>query len=109
MLTSLLAISEFATKLVAGLSGVIFAALIMGLAFGIKNRKPKNINPDEIKRKAALQPEQTEQKSKKSKNKKGSDKSENADESVGKPSEKANADTKKSDGEKKKETTPESK
>lgn len=57
MFSLLLSISEFATKLVAGLSGTIFALLILGLVIGAKNRVPKNINPDELKRKAKDQPE----------------------------------------------------
>ena len=76
-----LSISEFATKLVAGLSGTIFALLILGLVFGAKNRVPKNINPDELRRKtkdAAPETENTDKKGKKSK----SDKSKNKAESI---------------------------
>lgn len=75
MFSLVLSISEFATKLVAGLSGTIFALLILGLVIGAKNRVPKNINPDELKRKAKDQPEteNTDKKGKKSK----SDKSKN--------------------------------
>ena len=72
MICSLLAISEFATKLVAGLSGVIFATLIIGIVFGIRNKKPKNINPEELKRKASEQQLATPEESKKSKKKKDS-------------------------------------
>lgn len=72
MIYSLLAISEFATKLVAGLSGVIFAVLIIGIVFGIRNKKPKNINPEELKRKASEQQLATPEESKKSKKKKDS-------------------------------------
>lgn len=72
MICSLLAISEFATKLVAGLSGVIFAVLIIGIVFGIRNKKPKNINPEELKRKASEQQLATPEESKKSKKKKDS-------------------------------------
>ncbi len=72
MICSLLAISEFATKLVAGLSGVIFAVLIIGIVFGIRNKKPKNINPEELKRKASEQQLETIEESKKSKKKKDS-------------------------------------
>lgn len=72
MIYSLLAISEFATKLVAGLSGVIFAVLIIGIVFGIRNKKPKNINPEELKRKASEQQLTTPEESKKSKKKKDS-------------------------------------
>lgn len=52
MIQTILAISEFATKLVAGLSGVVFGALILGLVVGAKNKKPKDINPEELKRKS---------------------------------------------------------
>lgn len=75
MFSLVLSISEFATKLVAGLSGTIFALLILGLVIGAKNRVPKNINPDELKRKAKDQPE-TENADKKGK-KSESDKSKN--------------------------------
>ena len=74
MIYSLLAISEFATKLVAGLSGMIFAVLIIGLVFGIRNKKPKNINPEELKRKALEQQRETPEESKKSKKKNNSEK-----------------------------------
>lgn len=67
MIQTILAISEFATKLVAGLSGVVFGALILGLVVGAKNKKPKEINPDELKRKAKEQPAEEEKSSKKSK------------------------------------------
>ena len=69
MFSLVLSISEFATKLVAGLSGTIFALLILGLVFGAKNRVPKNINPDELRRKTkdAPETENTDKKGKKSK------------------------------------------
>ena len=67
MIQTILAISEFATKLVAGLSGVVFGALILGLVVGAKNKKPKEINPEELKRKAKEQPAEEEKSSKKSK------------------------------------------
>ncbi len=67
MIQTILAISEFATKLVAGLSGVVFGALILGLVVGAKNKKPKDINPEELKRKAKEQPVEEEKSSKKSK------------------------------------------
>ncbi len=69
MLGLILSISEFATKLVAGLSGTIFALLILLLFIGAKNRVPKNIDPEELKRKAKNQPEveTTDKKGKKSK------------------------------------------
>lgn len=80
MFSLVLSISEFATKLVAGLSGTIFALLILGLVIGARNRVPKNINPDELKRKAKDTPEteNTDKKGKKSK----SDKSKNKAEST---------------------------
>lgn len=81
MICSLLAISEFATKLVAGLSGMIFAALIIGLVFGIRNKKPKNINPEELKRKALEQQLETPEESKKSKMKNNSEKADETNES----------------------------
>lgn len=81
MIYSLLAISEFATKLVAGLSGMIFAALIIGLVFGIRNKKPKNINPEELKRKALEQQRETPEESKKSKMKNNSEKADETNES----------------------------
>lgn len=67
MIQTILAISEFATKLVAGLSGVVFGALILGLVVGAKNKKPKDINPEELKRKAKEQPVEEEKATKKSK------------------------------------------
>ena len=78
MVSYLLSISEFATKLVAGLSGTIFALLILGLVIGAKNRVPKNINPDELKRKAKDQPEteNADKKGKKSKSDKSTNKAE---------------------------------
>lgn len=78
MFSLVLSISEFATKLVAGLSGTIFALLILGLVIGAKNRVPKNINPDELKRKAKDQPEteNTDKKGKKSKSDKSKNKAE---------------------------------
>lgn len=67
MIQTILAISEFATKLVAGLSGVVFGALILGLVVGAKNKKPKDINPEELKRKAKEQLVEEEKATKKSK------------------------------------------
>ena len=81
MIYSLLAISEFATKLVAGLSGMIFAVLIIGLVFGIRNKKPKNINPEELKRKALEQQLEKPEESKKSKTKNNSEKADETNES----------------------------
>lgn len=81
MICSLLAISEFATKLVAGLSGVIFAVLIIGIVFGIRNKKPKNINPEELKRKVSEQQLATPEESKKSKKKKDSEKADETNKS----------------------------
>ncbi len=81
MFSLVLSISEFATKLVAGLSGTIFALLILGLAIGARNRVPKNINPDELKRKAKDAPEveNTDKKGKKSKSDKSKNKAESTD------------------------------
>jgi len=81
MFSFVLSISEFATKLVAGLSGTIFALLILGLAIGARNRVPKNINPDELKRKAKDAPEveNTDKKGKKSKSDKSKNKAESTD------------------------------
>ena len=80
MLSLILSISEFATKLVAGLSGTIFALLILLLFIGAKNRVPKNIDPEELKRKAKNQPEPetTDKKGKKSKADKSKNKAESA-------------------------------
>lgn len=102
MIYSLLAISEFATKLVAGLSGLIFAALIIGLVFGIRNKKPKNINPEELKRKALEQQLETPEESKKSKKKNNSEKADETNES-------SNNNTAESKKENKPETKKESK
>lgn len=41
MIQTIISISEFATKLVAGLSGVFFGALILGLVVAAKNKKPR--------------------------------------------------------------------
>lgn len=74
MIQTIISISEFATKLVAGLSGVFFGALILGLVVAAKNKKTKNINPDELKRKAKNQPveeEKSKKKAKKAKNNEG--------------------------------------
>ena len=67
MIQTIISISEFATKLVAGLSGVFFGALILGLVVAAKNKKTKNINPDELKRKAKNQPVEEEKSKKKTK------------------------------------------
>lgn len=80
MFSLVLSISEFATKLVAGLSGTAFALLILLLFIGAKNRVPKNIDPDELKRKAKDQPEvETDKKGKKSKGDKSKNKAESTD------------------------------
>lgn len=78
MFSLVISISEFATKLVAGLSGTILALLILGLVIGAKNRVPKNINPDELKRKAkdAPETENSDKKGKKSKSDKSKNKAE---------------------------------
>lgn len=98
MFSLVLSISEFATKLVAGLSGTIFALLILGLVIGAKNRVPKNINPDELKRKAKDQPEteNTDKKGKKSKSDKSKNKAE-ANENKQNNAETANANDGKND------------
>ena len=85
MFSLVLSISEFATKLVAGLSGTIFALLILGLVFGAKNRVPKNINPDELKRKTKDAPENTDKKGKKSKTDKSKNKAESTENKQDKP------------------------
>lgn len=87
MFSLVLSISEFATKLVAGLSGTIFALLILGLVIGAKNRVPKNINPDELKRKAMDTPEteNTDKKDKKSKSDKTKTKAESTENKQDKP------------------------
>ena len=102
MIYSLLAISEFTTKLVAGLSGMSFAVLIIGLVFGIRNKKPKNINPEELKRKALEQQRETPEESKKSKKKNNSEKADETNES-------SNNNTAESKKENKPETKKESK
>ena len=102
MIYSLLAISEFTTKLVAGLSGMIFAVLIIGLVFGIRNKKPKNINPEELKRKALEQQREKPEESKKSKKKNNSEKADETNES-------SNNNTAESKKENKPETKKESK
>lgn len=98
MFSLLLSISEFATKLVAGLSGTIFALLILGLVIGAKNRVPKNINPDELKRKAKDTPEteNTDKKGKQSKSDKSKNKAE-TDENKQDNAETANANDGKND------------
>lgn len=98
MFSLVLSISEFATKLVAGLSGTIFALLILGLVIGAKNRVPKNINPDELKRKAKDQPEteNADKKGKKSKSDKSTNKAE-TDENKQDNAETANANDGKND------------
>ncbi len=79
MFSLVLSISEFATKLVAGLSGTVFALLILLLFIGAKNRVPKNIDPDELKRKARNQSEvEPDKKGKKSKGDKSKNKAESA-------------------------------
>ncbi len=72
MINTILAISEFATKLVAGLSGAFFGTLFLVIAVRAKNKKTKNINTDELKRKAKEHPVEEDKKSKK--NKKSKDK-----------------------------------
>lgn len=81
MLSFVLSISEFATKLVAGLSGTFFALLILGLFIGAKNKTPKKIDPDELKRKAKNQPESenADKKGKKSKSDKPKNKAESTE------------------------------
>lgn len=85
MFSLVLSISEFATKLVAGLSGTVFALLILLLFIGAKNRVPKNIDPDELKRKAKNQPEteNSDKKGKKSKSDKSKNKAESAQDKQG--------------------------
>lgn len=87
MFSLILSISEFATKLVAGLSGTIFALLILGLVFGAKNRVPKNINLDELRRKTkdAPETENTDKKGKKSKSDKSKNKAESTENKQDKP------------------------
>lgn len=69
MLHTLLAISEFATKLVAGLSGVVFGIIILIAAIRAKNRVKPEDSPAELKRRAKAQNEQVEQDALKKKNK----------------------------------------
>lgn len=46
MLETLICISEFGTKLVAGLSGLIFAIIIVVCVFYVNNKKSKPSYPD---------------------------------------------------------------
>lgn len=70
MLQILLSASEFTTKLIAGLSGVIFAVIILIVAIHAKNRVKPEDSPAELKRKAKQQNDEIEQNAQNKKNKK---------------------------------------
>lgn len=70
MLTFILCASEFTTKLIAGLSGVIFAVIILVVALHAKNRVKPEDSPQELKRRAKQQNEEVEQNALNKKNKK---------------------------------------
>lgn len=70
MLQILLSASEFTTKLIAGLSGVIFAVIILIVAIRAKNRVKPEDSPAELKRRAKQQNDEIEQNAKNKKNKK---------------------------------------
>lgn len=70
MLQILLGASEFTTKLIAGLSGVIFAVIILIVAIRAKNRVKPEDSPAELKRRAKQQNDEIEQNAKNKKNKK---------------------------------------
>lgn len=70
MLQILLGASEFTTKLIAGLSGVIFAVIILIVAVYTKNRVRPEDSPQELKRRAKQQNDEIEQNAQNKKNKK---------------------------------------
>lgn len=70
MLINLLCASEFVTKLIAGLSGAIFAVLILVLAIRSKNKVKPEDSPAETKRRAKKQNEEVLQAEQNKKNKK---------------------------------------
>ncbi len=71
MLETLICISEFGTKLVAGLSGLIFAIIIVVCVFFGKNKKSKPSYPDtKVGKQDQIADDDKKKKSKKSKNEK---------------------------------------
>lgn len=70
MLQILLGASEFTTKLIAGLSGVIFAVIILVVALRAKNKVKPEDSPQELRRRAKQQNDEIEQNAKNKKNKK---------------------------------------
>lgn len=70
MLQIMLGASEFTTKLIAGLSGVIFAVIILIVAIRAKNRVKPEDSPAELKRRAKQQNDEIEQNANNKKNKK---------------------------------------
>lgn len=70
MLQFLLSASEFTTKLIAGLSGVVFAVIILLVAIHAKNKVKPEDSPQELKRRAKQQNEEVENNAKNKKNKK---------------------------------------
>lgn len=70
MLTFILCASEFTTKLIAGLSGVVFAVIILIVALRAKNKVKPEDSPQELKRRAKQQNEEVEQNALNKKNKK---------------------------------------
>lgn len=70
MLTFILCASEFTTKLIAGLSGVVFAVIILIVALHAKNKVKPEDSPQELKRRAKQQNEEVEQNALIKKNKK---------------------------------------
>lgn len=70
MLETLICISEFGTKLVAGLSGLIFAIIIVACVFFGKNKKSKPSYPDtKVGKQDQTDDDGNKKKSKKSKGK----------------------------------------
>lgn len=70
MFINLLCASEFVTKLIAGLSGAIFAVIILIVAIHSKNKVKAEDSPQETKRRAHKQNEEVLQAEQNKKNKK---------------------------------------
>lgn len=70
MFFNFVAASEFTTKIVAALSGVVFAIIVLLLALRSKNKVQKEDGPEELKRKAKKHNAEVEQSAKNKKNKK---------------------------------------
>lgn len=76
MLSDILSITEFATKLVAGLSGAVFAIAILLIAVHSKNKVKPEDSPAETRRRAKKQNEQVLQAEQDKKNKRKKNKTE---------------------------------